>query len=113
MLFNEQEMLEVCKKYGIDVVEKDGYPLFKNEEMDDDFSMYNIMHDSCGIDIQEKTLYSKTMNLKIPIEFEGNDFINCSTNSIDNPCFIGVNKDNDSDKERSTISNGSIFSMAA
>ena len=31
MLFNEEEMLKVCRKYGIDVVEKDGYPLYDKQ----------------------------------------------------------------------------------
>lgn len=33
MLFNEEQMRNLCKEYGIDVVEENGYPMLNNIEI--------------------------------------------------------------------------------
>ena len=46
-LYNEEETIRLCKKYGIEMVEKEGGPLFLGEEMDDLFFL--DMMDGDGI----------------------------------------------------------------
>ena len=83
MLFNEKEMLKVCRKYGIDVVEKDGYPLYNGQEIDESFSIRDIMNDSCNTGINEKIIYSEVLEINVNINFESNDYANCSSDSLD------------------------------
>lgn len=49
MLYDEKEVVEICKKYGIEVVEKEGYPLYQSKEMDENFSIAEIMNESIKI----------------------------------------------------------------
>lgn len=44
MLFDEKEMLELCKKYNIETVKKEGYPIFDGEDMNDSFMISSIMN---------------------------------------------------------------------
>ena len=88
MLFNEKEMLKVCRKYGIDVVEKDGYPLYDEQEIDENFSICDIMNDSCNVGINEKIIYSEVLEINIGIDFESNDYANCSSDGLDKLCII-------------------------
>lgn len=37
-LYNKEEMLHICEKYGIKTVKKVGAPLYQDKEMADDFS---------------------------------------------------------------------------
>lgn len=91
MIFDEKEMLEVCQKYGIDVVEKKGYPLYDGIEMDENFSMNNIMHDTYSIGIDGKTIYSETLELEMPVIFEHIDIDNCfNSNNVGKPHFVLV-----------------------
>lgn len=53
MLFNEQEIIEICNKYGIEVVKKSGFPLYMGEEMDENFSVEEMMKDSCEFHIDK------------------------------------------------------------
>lgn len=48
-MFDEKQMLEICKKYGIETVEKKGYPLFQGKEMDENFSIAEIMREPVTI----------------------------------------------------------------
>lgn len=45
MLFDEKEMIELCEKYGIPVVENKGIPMFKNEDMTEDFLISEVMNE--------------------------------------------------------------------
>lgn len=45
MLYDEEEMLRICRKYGIKTVKKKGMPLYKSKEMDENFSISEIMHE--------------------------------------------------------------------
>lgn len=45
MLYNEKEVMEVCKKYGIETVKKNSMPLYKGKEMDENFSIAEIIHE--------------------------------------------------------------------
>lgn len=113
MIFNEKEMLEVCQKYGIGIIEKEGGPLYDGQEMDDNFSMYDIMHDTYSIVIDEKTLYSQTLELKMPVIFESNDLINCFMNDADKPHFINVDKDDYYKSVKSSVTSSNDISFAA
>lgn len=68
MLFNEAEMLKICEKYGIEVVEKEGYPLDMDQEMDENFSVEMIMREP----IIEKNIIisSECISLSLPIYHE-------------------------------------------
>ena len=46
MTYNEEEMLRICEKYGIETVEKEGAPLYLSKEMNEDFSFNKIMKQS-------------------------------------------------------------------
>ena len=45
MLYDEKEVVEICKKHGIETVEKKGYPLYQGKEMDENFSIAEIMRE--------------------------------------------------------------------
>ena len=49
MLYDEEEVLRICKKYGIETVEKEGYPLYQGIEMDENFSIAEIMNEPIPI----------------------------------------------------------------
>lgn len=46
MLYNEDEVKRICAKYGIETVEKEGYPLYMEKEMDENFSFAEMMRQS-------------------------------------------------------------------
>lgn len=39
------EVKRICKKYGIETVEKEGYPIYMGKEMDENFSFSEMMHE--------------------------------------------------------------------
>lgn len=49
MLFDEKQVLEICKKYGIETVRKKGYPIYQGKEMDERFSIAEIMREPVTI----------------------------------------------------------------
>lgn len=49
MLYDEKQMLEICKKYGIETVKKNGMPLYKGKEMDENFSFSEMMHQTVRV----------------------------------------------------------------
>lgn len=49
MLYNEKEVVEICNKYGIETVEKKGYPLYQGKEMDENFSIVDIIREPIPI----------------------------------------------------------------
>lgn len=49
MLYDEKEVVEICKKYGIETIETEGYPIYMNKEMDENFSIAEIMHEPIPI----------------------------------------------------------------
>lgn len=46
MMYKEEETLRICKKYNIDVVKKEGLPMYNGEDMDENFSFENLMSES-------------------------------------------------------------------
>ena len=44
--YDEKEVVEICKKYDIETVEKEGYPLYQDKDMDENFSIADIMRES-------------------------------------------------------------------
>lgn len=113
MLFDEKEMLDICKKYGIDVVEKKGYPLCNGQEMDESFSVRDIMNDTYHASINKKTIYSEIMEVRISIDFEKKDYTNFSLNSMDNPYFMKINKGEYDKSVKPLILDNNNISIAA
>lgn len=73
MLYDEKELMEVCKKYGIKTVKKKGMPLYKGKEMDENFSIAEIMHESIPIKVSiwdEILVYVKYLKRKLKLKGE-------------------------------------------
>ena len=49
MLYNEEEVSNICKKYGIETVKTEGYPIYMDKEMDENFSIAEIMREPINI----------------------------------------------------------------
>ena len=47
--YDEKEVVEICKKYGIETVETEGYPIYIDKEMDENFSIADIMREPIPI----------------------------------------------------------------
>ena len=109
MLFNEKEMLELCKKHSIDVVEKEGYPLFNGIELSPDLSISELLNNPHCTTIEEKTLYSKSA--KISINFNSNIIIENTDNT--NIEYFNVVKDNKYSLVVSSIDSDSENNWAA
>lgn len=112
-MFSEKEMLKVCRKYGIDVVEKDGYPLYNGQEMDESFSISDIMNDSCNIGINEQVIFSEALEINVDIDFESNDYVNCSLDDLDKLYFIEADNDERYKGIRSLVLDSNNISIAA
>lgn len=73
MLYDEKEVVEICKKYGIETVEKEGYPLYKGKEMDENFSISEMMHEPVKIKFSiwdEVSDYMKYLKRKLKLKGE-------------------------------------------
>lgn len=64
MLYNEKEMYELCKQYGIEVINSDDKDYYKDIE----FSMKDIMNEPYIHTVVEKCIISETMEIPIAIE---------------------------------------------
>ena len=67
--------MEVCKKYGIETVKKNGMPLYKGKEMDENFSIAEIMHEPIRIRVRiwdEVLVYVKYLKRKLKLKGEMN-----------------------------------------
>lgn len=70
MLYNEEEVLRICKKYGIETVKRSGYPAYVDKEMDENFSVDEMLRqpvvsvDNTLISFSQATLMSP------PISFD-------------------------------------------
>lgn len=71
MLFNEKEMLELCKRYDIEVMNNDDKDYYKDTE----FSMSDIMKEPYVHTAVEKCIASQSIEIPIIIE-EGKIIIN-------------------------------------
>lgn len=74
MLYNEKEMYELCKRYGIEVINSDDKDYYKDIE----FSMKDIMNEPYVHTVVEKCIISETM--EIPITIEDDFFIDNNKN---------------------------------
>lgn len=70
MLFDENQMLDICKKYGIDVIEKDGYPLYMGEEMDENFSAEQMMKEHNSFHTNNALSSKECIKITIPVFYE-------------------------------------------
>lgn len=64
MLFNEKEMLELCKRYDIEVMNNDDKDYYKDTE----FSMSDIMKEPYVHTAVEKCIVSQSIEIPIIIE---------------------------------------------
>lgn len=68
MLFDEKQVLEICKKYGIETVRKEGYPLYMGKEMDENFSIAEIMREPVTIMEDDKNMSKEIKyNMEKPV----------------------------------------------
>ena len=73
MLYDEKEVMEVCKKYGIKTVKKNGMPLYKGKEMDENFSFSEMMHEPIRVkrNTRDKVLaHVKCLKRKLKLKCE-------------------------------------------
>lgn len=66
VLFDEKEMIELCEKYGIPVVENNGAILFE-EEMTEDFLISEIMNEPYVSYDGNVNISSKKYSLNLPL----------------------------------------------
>lgn len=85
MLFNEKQMLDVCKKYGIDVIQKDGFPLYQGVEMDENFSVDEIMYETSSFVGSGNVIFQEMVS--IPVFFESQEMYNYITTE----CTMQIN----------------------
>lgn len=104
MYFNENEMLEICKRYGIDVIDKND----PNYYTDEDFSMLDIMNEPYVHTISEKNIYSGTMEISIAFE---DDLGFCNNSDASYTCSIS--RDLDYNKFSSVIDRNNEINKAA
>lgn len=97
MLYNEEEVLNICKKYGIETVETEGYPLYMGEEMDENFSISGIMNEPMKI-IQSSDL------IKISMKTSKNMLSNCNFYNSEEVSTVSYEKETDYNTNISTIS---------
>ncbi|MDU2197562.1 MAG: hypothetical protein E7E21_03965 [Peptostreptococcaceae bacterium] len=85
-MFNEEEMLQICKKYNIEVVLKEGLPLCMGKEMDEDFSFEDLMNASTPLLEENIICSSESFNFTIPIyrdySNEYNNYAGTSLNTL-------------------------------
>lgn len=104
-MFNEEEMLQICKKYNIEVVLKQGLPLYMDKEMNEDFSFEDLMNTSTPLFEENIICSSESFNFTLPIyrdhSNEYNDYTRNSLNSlkyknekIDNQFNFTISTDN-------------------
>ncbi|MBQ2802109.1 MAG: hypothetical protein IJF03_12085 [Lachnospiraceae bacterium] len=111
MLFDEKEMMELCEKYGIPVVENDGTVLFE-EEMTEDFLISEIMNEPYVSYDDNINISSKKYSLNIPL-IGG---LNSRNEMIDNTSeikYCSVAKDKYYNNCTSTIDRKSKNAIAA
>ena len=69
MLFDEKEMLEICNKYGIEVVESNGYPLDNGIEMNPEtFSFKELMNEHKRIQYKTSIVVTESIKTHVSIE---------------------------------------------
>lgn len=66
MLFDEKEMIDLCEKYGIPVVENNGVPMFEDKDMPEEFLISEVMNEPY-VSYDDIEISSKKYSLNIPI----------------------------------------------
>lgn len=72
MLYDKEEMLRICEKYGIETVEKEGAPLYMGKEMDDNFSFEQMMREPCLTVDENIVLSSEIVSFTVPVYYNTN-----------------------------------------
>lgn len=106
MLYNEEEVLRICKKYGIKAVKKSGYPIYEGKEMDENFSVEEILREPIINSGNVLVVRSKaSISMPFPIDPDAQEIWNsypteCHTNLIyesgprDNRLVSSISYDN-------------------
>lgn len=102
MLFNEKEMYELCKRYGIEIINSDD----KNYYKDIEFSMNDIMNEPYTHNIVKECVISESMEISIVKE---NDFY--LNDKEDYTCQVV--KENYYDNLISSVDSNTVINKAA
>lgn len=104
MYFNENEMMNICKRYGIEIMDKNDPDYYTDE----DFSMLDIMKEPYIHTISEKNIFSGTMEITVTFE---DDLGFC--NHSDESYTCSVSKDFDYNNVCSVIDRNNGINKAA
>lgn len=74
MLYNEEEVLRICKKYGIETEVMEGYPTYMGKEMNENFSIEEIMREPIPFANNSIICTSGIVKLSLPV-FVENTFL--------------------------------------
>ena len=95
MLYDNEEMLRICEKYGIETIEKEGAPLYLGKEMTEDFSFEQMMREPCVIKDDNIVTLSENFSFTIHVHSYNNrkynDYHQNEAKKID---YTGENSDN-------------------
>lgn len=87
MLYSKEEMLRICKKYGIETIKKEGTPLYLGKEMTDDFSFEQMMREPCLFEEEKVIISSEKVSFTVPVysynNKKYNDYHTKGTQKID------------------------------
>lgn len=111
MLYNEAEVLAICKKYGIETVKKEGAPLYQDEEMEDGFSYSDMMHEPCKFMDDGIFISSSFINMSLSVYGEHRSYNRILAGNSDRIEYDGNMDEND--KVTSSISNNNENKYAA
>lgn len=95
MLYDIEEMLRICEKYGIETIEKEGAPLYLGKEMTEEFSFEQMMREPFVI--RDDNIVTSSENFSFTVHVcsynnKGyNDYHSKETKKID---YMGENSDN-------------------
>lgn len=104
MYFNENEMLEICKRYGIEVIDKNNPDYYQDENI----SMTDIMNEPYIHTILEKNIFSSTLEIAVAFE-DDSGFCNNSDASF----TCSISRDVDYNNVSSVIDKDNGINKAA
>lgn len=76
MLYDEEEVLRICKKYGIETEVTEGYPTYMGEEINESFSIADIMYEPVKL-TRDVYVSSEIVTLSIPVILDRGSCLNC------------------------------------
>lgn len=95
MLYNKEEMLRICEKYGIETIKKEGTPLYLGKEMNDDFSFEQMMREPCLFDDENIVVSSEKISFTVPVyPYNNKMYNNYHTKETQKIDYTNENNDN-------------------